>query len=116
MYALISLRIKEKRPPVHKVVSRDLLKQYTGKPIQDESFYREMKKRTFYNVFGKDKQALSHLSIHKSFENLVKNLKVNMNAVIICEYFLSVKLIHKRLKYKKKILRPLLHFLYDCSL
>lgn len=36
-----------------------------------------------------------------SFENLVKNLKVNMNAVIICEYFLSVKLIHKRLKYKK---------------
>lgn len=38
----------------------------------------------------------------KSFENLVKNLKVNMNAVIICDYFLSVKLIHKRLKYKKK--------------
>lgn len=28
----------------------------------------------------------------KSFENLVKNLKVNMNAVIICEYFLSVKI------------------------
>lgn len=23
-----------------------------------------------------------------------------MNAVIICDYFLSVKLIHKRLKYK----------------
>lgn len=51
----------------------------------------------------------------KSFENLVKNLKVNMNAVIICEYFLSVKLIHKRLKYKT-IRRPLLRFMYDCLL